>query len=427
MRGAQNARKDLLGVGTLARSIATAADLARDDRRTDRLLGTPVRGVEVGIHEEAEEGREFDHQMPGESLHVGNGARILKQVQDLIEEMPTRDVDAVRGHRPGGATVSDMQRVLQNPREPRGKPGPRMIALHEAAPSEEVPQTGLMERVGKLPVGRPPVASETPREIGAEDRRGVIKAAAAANAIDGRRRGRKHPQPIEQPADFPPGFIGHHDRARPHRLAQRRVRGLALRGGAVQGAHQRAGCNVEAKPCPENGGDLAERQAALFVETHGQRDGLRAEVHGRSPERVRDLERMSALHPAVTAATAADVDVKAPHNGLHRWQVFLVCAATCVSRTRSPQAGQVDGSGTSCVSCTTVGVGRCPRRPYARPGLRPGRRGRRFGAPFANGAACRAPARRAASSSSFNRVFSRSSRARSRSTRARSTRSRSSS
>ena len=48
------------------------------------------------------------------------------------------------------------------------------------------------------------------------------------------------------------------------------------------------------------------------------------------------------------------------------------------------------------------------------PDLRPGRFGCDIGAPFENGAAWRAPARRAASRSSFNRSFSRRNRSRSR-------------
>ena len=43
IRGAQETRQDLLRVGASARSIAAAADFAGDDRRTQRLLGPPVK------------------------------------------------------------------------------------------------------------------------------------------------------------------------------------------------------------------------------------------------------------------------------------------------------------------------------------------------------------------------------------------------
>ena len=105
MRGAQDACQDLLCVGAAARSIAAAAHFARDDRRTQRLLGPPVGGVQVGIDEEAEEGQQFDLEMSGEALHVRNRARIREQVQHLVEEMAAGDVDAMGGHRAGGATV----------------------------------------------------------------------------------------------------------------------------------------------------------------------------------------------------------------------------------------------------------------------------------------------------------------------------------
>ena len=57
VRGAQNTREHLLRVGTASRSIAAATDFARNHRRPQRLLRPPVRGVEVGIDQEAEERR----------------------------------------------------------------------------------------------------------------------------------------------------------------------------------------------------------------------------------------------------------------------------------------------------------------------------------------------------------------------------------
>ena len=70
--------------------------------------------------------------------------------------------------------------------------------------------------------------------------------------------------------------------------------------------------------------DPAEGEAALFIEDHGERDGLRAELHGRGAERIGGLQRMPALHAAVTLPALADRDTKFMHDGaLHR-QVFLV-------------------------------------------------------------------------------------------------------
>ena len=76
------------------------------------------------------------------------------------------------------------------------------------------------------------------------------------------------------------------------------------------------------------------------------------------------------------------MNVEPAHYRGHRGRSSWYCVATCVSHTRSPQLGKVGGSRTSCVSWTTSGSGRYPRRPNARPGLRPTRRGGRFGAPF---------------------------------------------
>jgi hypothetical protein len=57
LRGrAQDARDDLLR-GCAARRAVAAADLARDHRRADRLLGLPVRRFDVGAAQAGEERR----------------------------------------------------------------------------------------------------------------------------------------------------------------------------------------------------------------------------------------------------------------------------------------------------------------------------------------------------------------------------------
>jgi hypothetical protein len=70
LRGPQNAGQDLLRLGALWGAIAAAVHLPRDHRRTNRLFGAPVRGVEGGIDEEAEDRGQLGHQMACEALHV---------------------------------------------------------------------------------------------------------------------------------------------------------------------------------------------------------------------------------------------------------------------------------------------------------------------------------------------------------------------
>ena len=65
--GAHDAGQDLLGVGAVAGAVA-AAHLADDDGGPDGLFGAPVGGVERGVPQEEEHGREFGGQVRREAL-----------------------------------------------------------------------------------------------------------------------------------------------------------------------------------------------------------------------------------------------------------------------------------------------------------------------------------------------------------------------
>ena len=354
--------------------------------------------------------------MAGKALHVRHGADVVERVEHLSDQVAASDSDAMRRHQAGRVPVAHPERLVQDPRDPCGEPRPRMVASQEPTASQKVTDATLTERVDELAVRGPAVAREAAGEIRPEDRRRLVEAAAGADSIDrGQGRG-KHPEPVQRAADLPAGVVGDDRGTRAHRLTQR-VRGrLALGRDPMPRADDGAGRHLQADAGAEQRRGRAERHAELCVELHGQRDGVRTELDGRRAERIRRLERMAALH-AMAAAAPPDMHVKTPDDPLHRREVFLILRRDLVSvTTASPQVGHDAGTGTSCVSCTTGGIGRRPRRPERAPALRPGRRGRRVGVPFENGAACRAPARRAASHSSFRRAFSRSSRARSRST-----------
>ena len=173
--------------------------------------------------------------------------------------------------------------------------------------------------------------------------------------------------------------------------------------------------------------DAAEGEAALFIEDHGERDGLRAELHRGGAERIGGLQRMPALHAAMTLPALADRDTKFVDHGALDGQVFLVLRDDAAP-PHGPAAVR-----TLRAAAARHAVQSIARRPGAdapsghrrRPALRPGRSGCAFGRPRENGAACRFARRRAISSSSFSRSFSRRSRLRSFSDRSRSSRSRS--
>lgn len=129
VRGPQDAREDLLSVRATSRAVAVTADLAGDDRRPDRLLGAPVRGVEIGIHQEAKERRQFHGEMAREALNLRDDARVAEHVEHLVQEMPARHIDAVRRDGAGGAAVAHIEGVLQDREDAGGKAGPWMITL----------------------------------------------------------------------------------------------------------------------------------------------------------------------------------------------------------------------------------------------------------------------------------------------------------
>ena len=71
-------------------------------------------GVEIGIHQETEDRWEFDEKMPREPPDVVERHRVGEQVKHLVEQLVARNVDTMRRDGPGGATVSHVDRVLQN-------------------------------------------------------------------------------------------------------------------------------------------------------------------------------------------------------------------------------------------------------------------------------------------------------------------------
>ena len=197
----------------------------------------------------------------------------------------------------------------------------RIVQHHRAAATEQMGETGLMCGVDELPIGCPAVALEHTAVVGAEHPRRLGKAAPVFDRIRRRVAGRKGPEPVRMPADFPASFIGRDDGAPgPGHTAPRRSAAPAARRdgphGAVRPGHGEAEAIAQQVPDP------AEGESTLFIENHGERDRLRPELHGRGAERVGGLQWVSALHAAVTLPALAHRDTKLMDDGALDGQVL---------------------------------------------------------------------------------------------------------
>jgi len=181
-----------------------------------------------------------------------------------------------------------------------------------------------MRRVDELSVRRPAVALQDAGIVGTEHARRLGEAASVFNRVGrGVRRG-KRPQPVGMAADLPPGFIRRDDGTPAHGGAERLVGRLRLARRTLHRVDQPAAGHGEAEAIAEQVRDPAKGESALFVEDDGQRHGVRSELHRRRAERVRGLQRMTALHPPVTLPALADRHAKLVHDGPLHGQIFLV-------------------------------------------------------------------------------------------------------
>ena len=98
--GAQDAREHLLTVSPATRPIAAATHLARDHRRSQRLLGAPIGGIERGIKEKAEDGVVFDDEVSLKPAHAEEPTgRARQQVAEALDIKPARDGEPMVGDR----------------------------------------------------------------------------------------------------------------------------------------------------------------------------------------------------------------------------------------------------------------------------------------------------------------------------------------
>jgi hypothetical protein len=191
-----------------------------------------------------------------------------------------------------------------------------------AAAADQMRETGLMAGLLKLAIQCPSVAHQDALEVGTQDRRRFVEAAAMLNGIDHGRRGREGPQPPELARHFPARFIGTHNRAAAHLLAQGLVGRRRLPGGAVERMRDALGRTCRPNQSRSSTAILpCDSPSCLLSSTiNSTACGPRC---ARGTQRISRLQRMASLHAASTAAAAADVHVKAAYMGTHDRQILL--------------------------------------------------------------------------------------------------------
>ena len=338
--GSEDRREDLLGLRPAPRAIATAAHLAGDHGGTQRVFGAPVRRVESGVEEEAEDRLEFGPEMGGEATRIGEptGARRQQSVEAL-DIAAARDRQAVVGQVPASMAITRGEGGLQQRLHLWRKRMGWMVEQHRATATEQMGETRLVRGLRKLAIGRPAVPLQHATIVGAERPRRLGEAAAIFNRVDRRGRRRKGPEPVHVTTDFPAGFIGRDDGTAADGGTEGLVGRLRLAGGAMDGLHQPPAGNGEAEATAEQVPDAAERETALFVEEHGERDRLRTELHGGRAERIRRLQRMPTLHAPTAVSALADRDEKFVDDRALHGQVFLVLRDDAAPDHRPPAVG----------------------------------------------------------------------------------------
>ena len=343
MCSAEYGREDLLGLCAAHRAVPAAAGFARDDGRSERVLGAPIGGVECGVEEEAEDGMEFGVEVNREaaSIREATGPPI-EQAPEAIEIGAACDGEAVIGHGAGGMAIAGGQGGAQQMIDLRRKRMMRGVQHHRATATEQMGQTGLMRGVNKLPIRRPAVALQDAGVVGAQHVRRLRKAAPVLDGVCRRGRRGKGPEPVRVAADFPAGFIGGDHRTAADLRAQGRVGRQRLPRRAMDRLDEPAARDGEAEAVTQQRHDLAEGEAELFVQDHRQGHRLRPELPGGGAERIGGLQRVTSLDASPTLRAVANGHAKLVDDRGLDGQVFLILRHHALS-AETPATGRALG------------------------------------------------------------------------------------
>ncbi len=248
-------------------------------------------------------------------------------------------------------------------------------------------------------IGRPAVPHQHPGEVGAENRRRIVKPPPVADGVDGCLRRGERPQPIQQRAHPPTGLVRRDHRTATDLLAKRCIGRLGRASGTVQQVHQTARGHRQAELRLDDAGRLRQRHPQLGVQLDTQRRDVRTQLHAGRPQCVRGLQPVPALHPSPTLRAVPSLDVEPPYEWTNHGQVFLIltCRTGHLDHTAAVGTGARQRRCMRLVDpCRLLAASVLPVRRAASSSRSPAAA---LPTVLGEGAACRRPARRAASSS----------------------------
>ena len=120
--------------------------LTDNDGGTDGLFGAPVGGVDRQVPQEEKHRSEFGGQVPGKALGVVQRWRCVNQPTEPGHESAADRCQTVLAQLAGVAAVTHGKARLQDRLHLPGPQTVRMIFLQFLASSEQVIQTGLVQR-----------------------------------------------------------------------------------------------------------------------------------------------------------------------------------------------------------------------------------------------------------------------------------------
>lgn len=122
MRGLQHAGEDFVRARAAGAAIP-ATDFAQDDRRSNRLFGSPRGGLGAGAHEKGEERGQLGVEVLCQTAEGRVPPRRGEEAESPREELAGGDGEPARRDHAGGMAVAQGERRLQEVGDGRRPPG----------------------------------------------------------------------------------------------------------------------------------------------------------------------------------------------------------------------------------------------------------------------------------------------------------------